>query len=87
MNAQDAATLPGQPASGHLEPDPVLVLVGARVKALRLQLGLTQAVLAEGSGIPRPNLSRIERGLENLSVRRLSRLAEALGVSARDLLS
>jgi len=52
-----------------------------RVAAARLRSGLTQAQLAEASGVTDETISRIERGRYEPAVSTLFRLAEALEVS------
>lgn len=47
----------------------------------RLHRGYTQAVLSKKAGIPRPNLSDIERGKQDVSLKTVRALAAALGVS------
>ena len=50
------------------------------VLAWRLARGLTQAALAEASGVSRPNLSAIERGNREVTMKTLRALAAALDV-------
>jgi transcriptional regulator with XRE-family HTH domain len=52
-----------------------------RVSAARLRSGLTQAQLAEASGVTDETISRIERGRYEPAVSTLFRLAEALDIS------
>jgi transcriptional regulator with XRE-family HTH domain len=52
-----------------------------RVAAARLRSGLTQAQLAEASGVTDETISRIERGRYEPAVSTLFRLAEALDIS------
>jgi len=47
----------------------------------RLKKGLSQGALAAKAGLPRPNLSDIERGKRDVSLRTLRALALGLGVS------
>lgn len=47
----------------------------------RLERGLTQEELARSAGIPRPNLSAIERGRREVQLRTLRALAAALKVA------
>ena len=61
--------------------------VGERVRALRAARGLTQLRLAGRAGISRPSLANIEAGRQNLGVRALCALAEALGVPVEELLT
>lgn len=54
--------------------------LGARLRALRLEAGLTQAELARRTGIHRPNIARVEAGRHTPSLETLARLAHAIGV-------
>ena len=58
------------------------------VITLRAQQGLSQTALAQSAGVGRPTVSRIERAaLEDVSLKTIERLAEALGASVPELLS
>jgi transcriptional regulator with XRE-family HTH domain len=59
---------------------------GARIRALRESRGLNLHELARLSGISASALSLIENGKRDLRVTSLYRIAEALRVSAGDLL-
>jgi transcriptional regulator with XRE-family HTH domain len=59
---------------------------GDRVRALRLDLGVSQEKLALDCGLDRTYISGIERGKRNVSLVNIHRLADALGVPASDLL-
>lgn len=61
-----------------------LTLAQAIVNRRRAQ-GMTQAQLAEASGLTRPNLATIERGRTSLRVHTLICLAAALDCRAADL--
>ncbi|MDH5490971.1 MAG: helix-turn-helix domain-containing protein [Myxococcales bacterium] len=63
------------------------VRLGARLKELRLEAGLTQAELARRTGIHRPNIARVEAGRHTPSLETLSRLASAIGVSTTRVLN
>jgi len=52
--------------------------ISTRVRQLRLERGFSVTELSRRSGIPRPNLSRIERGLVNPRVSTVERLLAAL---------
>jgi transcriptional regulator with XRE-family HTH domain len=54
-------------------------LVARNLRRLRVGRGLSQEVLAVDAQIDRTYVSRLERGLENPTVRVLEGLAEALG--------
>ena len=63
------------------------VRLGARLKELRLEAGLTQAELARRTGIHRPNIARVEAGRHTPSLETLSRIASAIGVPTTRVLS
>jgi transcriptional regulator with XRE-family HTH domain len=52
------------------------------VRRWRQERGLTQEVLARSARIPRPNLSRIESGQAEVSLRTIRALASALSIPA-----
>lgn len=54
--------------------------LGAAIKHYRQQAGLSQAELAERSGLNRTYLSDLERGKETEQLRRLVRVLKQLGV-------
>jgi transcriptional regulator with XRE-family HTH domain len=64
----------------------LIKILAARVKQRRESLGLSQTALAEQTGIPIPNLNRIEHGRQSIYIQRLVDLAEALQVSTDYLL-
>lgn len=58
--------------------------IGQAVHARRTQMGITQAVLARRCGLSRQTISQLEAGsIANLSVQRVERVAETLGLSLR----
>ena len=61
--------------------------LGARIRSLRLQAGLTQAELARRTGIHRPNIARVEAGRHTPSLETLARLAAAIGVPTTRVLT
>jgi transcriptional regulator with XRE-family HTH domain len=63
------------------------VYIGKRVLELREHRDLTQKELAKASGVPQPNISRLERGvLDDINVSTLLGLASALRVKPQTLL-
>ena len=60
--------------------------LGARVALLRSEGGLTQSQLACAMGMDRSYLASIERGMRNVTLANLTRLADALGVTLAELL-
>jgi len=60
--------------------------IGERIKAIREQLNMTQAQLAEKVGVVRSHIAKIENNDTNGSLDVLQRLATALGVPVAKLL-
>ena len=58
---------------------------GQRLRALRLELGLSQATLAERANVTPEYISRIERGAVGPSMEVIAKLAHALGVPPQAL--
>jgi two-component system response regulator len=63
----------------------VKLAFGNAVKEKRLELGLSQEDLAEGSGLHRTYVSDVERGTRNLSIESIEKLARALKLSVSSL--
>jgi transcriptional regulator with XRE-family HTH domain len=60
--------------------------MGGRVRAARLQAGLTQELLARKTGLTRASITNVEKGKQAPPPYRLVRIAVALGVKAAELL-
>lgn len=60
--------------------------MGARIRELRLERGLTQESLALESGVTRNVLIQVEHGRRGLLFERLFDIADALDIPAGDLL-
>ena len=58
-----------------------------QLRPIRLRRGLTQTELAFRTGLARPYLSQLERGLKSGSIDTLKLLAEILGVTTDDLIA
>ena len=67
--------------------DHFLTSFGAHLRALRLGLRLTQEEVSHRAGIHVTYLSGIERGQRNPSLKNIRRLAMALEVLAKELLT
>jgi XRE family aerobic/anaerobic benzoate catabolism transcriptional regulator len=65
----------------------ILARLGDRARRRRHRLGLTLRALADRSGLSPRFLRTVESGRGNISVRRLSALASALGTTPADLLA
>jgi transcriptional regulator with XRE-family HTH domain len=74
--------LSGHPSTNGFETD-----LGARVRALRRERGLTLKGLGRLAGLSHPFLSQVERGLARPSVSSVERIAAALDVSVARLWS
>ncbi|HEY7073831.1 MAG TPA: XRE family transcriptional regulator [Solirubrobacteraceae bacterium] len=59
--------------------------IGARVRVLRRERGLTLKALGARAGLSHPFLSQLERGLARPSLGSIERIAAALGVPVADL--
>jgi transcriptional regulator with XRE-family HTH domain len=59
--------------------------LGARVRQLRRDQGISQEDFADACGFARSYMSRIERGTANLSLDAVERLANAFGLTAEEL--
>ena len=57
------------------------VIVGKRVKAMRMQKGISQSRLAHRVGISQAHMSNIENGHSNITLENLFALHDILGVS------
>ena len=54
--------------------------IGATVKAIRIELGLTTAALGKKAGISQAHVSRLENGRQGFRLGSLVKLAKALKV-------
>ena len=61
--------------------------LGAKIRILRKERGLTLKALAQSSGLSHPFLSQVERGLARPSMSSLHQISEALGTNASWLLA
>ncbi len=56
-----------------------------KIKELRKAAGMTQVELAEKSNIPQSYISRLENGEHSPTAKTISKIAKALGVSAKEI--
>ena len=68
------------------DPDILLDQIGMRIVRRRKELGLTQDEFAKRLGITRPNVGIIERGEQNVTVRTMCKVAEALETTVEELM-
>ncbi|SEJ24549.1 helix-turn-helix domain-containing protein [Demequina mangrovi] len=69
------------------EPDEAAARLGTRLRELRKARRLTLVQLADATGLSHPFLSQVERGLANLSLQSLRRIAVALETSPVELVA
>lgn len=63
----------------------ILAALGLNVRRQREARQLTQEKLAEKAGLDPTYISGIERGLRNLGIKNVARLAKALGLTTAEL--
>jgi transcriptional regulator with XRE-family HTH domain len=68
-------------------PDPFAAKVGARVRELRTELGLSLSEVADAGLLSKGHLSSVEHGLAAINIETLQKIARALGVLPMDLLT
>lgn len=67
------------------KPRDAIEKLGRRIRELRKAIGLTQAELAERTGISVNFIGTAERGVYSRSVKTLARIADALGLQLSEL--
>lgn len=73
--------------SKKTDKDNLLVQLGAKVRAKRTAMGLSQEALADASGIERSHMGKIERGERNVTFLNIVRIAGALETKPSELLN
>ncbi len=61
-------------------PEPIAAKVGARIRELRQERGMSLAALAKAAGLSRGHMSSVERGLVLITVSTVVATARALAV-------
>jgi len=72
--------------SGYYINKAVLSLIGAKMREIRNSKGFSIEQLANNSGMDYSQLARMELGQVNFTISYLFRVAEALGVTPKELL-
>lgn len=75
-----------KPKSGYYINKAALSLVGAKIREVRNSKGISIENLANTSGMDYSQLARMELGQVNFTISYLFRVAEALGVTPKELL-
>ena len=65
------------------ETDILNIVIGYQIKEKRLQKEMSQEELAKKTGIDQSDLSKIERGILNPSVKMLEKIAKGLGLKLK----
>ena len=63
-------------------PDPIDVAIGARVRARRMMLQMSQTILAETIGVTFQQVQKYEKGTNRIGGSRMQKVADALGCPA-----
>lgn len=63
----------------------IIKRIGLNITIIREREGLTQEKLAELAGLHRAYIGQIERGEKNIGLKNLEKIANALGLSLKDL--
>lgn len=66
-------------------PSPTAAKVGARIRVLRLERGLSLQDVAAGGQLSKSHLTSIEDGLASITIEMLERIARGLDVLPMDL--
>jgi len=64
----------------------ILKQFGRNIKAERVRKGYTQEVLSEKMNVNSEYISKIERGLENMSLKKIVNITNHLGADLNDIL-
>ena len=64
---------------------PLDAMVGARIRMLRVNCGISRTVLADRIGVTFQQMQKYERGANRIGASRLSLIASVLGVSVGEL--
>jgi DNA-binding XRE family transcriptional regulator len=77
-----AAAMLNDPSTRWHDAESVLHdLLDTGVQAVRSKAGMTQAALGKAAGMPQSQVSRLEKNLENASVKTVRRIADVIATS------
>ena len=63
-----------------VQEDEIAVIIGSRIRELRLEKNYSQEKLAELSSLDMTYISMVERGKRNITVKSLLSICQALGI-------
>jgi len=66
-------------------PFQICIIIGLRIKDLRIQKGLSQERLASIAGVHRTYIGMIERAEKNITLSNLEKIVKALNTNFEDL--
>src|SRR5665213_200704 len=66
-------------------PDPLDMMVGAKIRIFRTHRGMSQTDLARKIGVAFQQVQKYEKGTNRIGASRLSRIAAVLGISVGEL--
>ncbi|MEI8203912.1 MAG: helix-turn-helix transcriptional regulator [Bacteroidota bacterium] len=69
-----------------MEDERLYSMVGTRIKTIREQKGLSQQDLSLICNIEKTNLSRIEAGRTNLTIKNLYKISKALKIRMKEII-
>ncbi len=69
-----------------VDPAHLALTMGSRIRAHRERLGLTQHDLAQATGIHRPNIARLEKGVGLPNLATVIKVANGLSVTLESLI-
>ncbi|OFY42379.1 MAG: transcriptional regulator [Bacteroidetes bacterium GWF2_40_14] len=64
----------------------IYISIGKKIKSIRESKGLTQQALSDLCDFEKSNVSRIESGRTNLTIKSLLKISQALHVKMKELL-
>ena len=68
-----------------MEEYDIKIKFGLRLRQLRKEKGISQEELMAATGIHRTYLSEVERGIRNISIMNIDKLAKALNVDTMEM--
>jgi transcriptional regulator with XRE-family HTH domain len=69
-----------------VRPDPIIAQVAAKIRAARLDAGLSQVEIARRTGLDLRTVTRVEGEEREPGITTVVRIARGIGVSVSDLL-
>jgi transcriptional regulator with XRE-family HTH domain len=77
----------GKPSGGRVAPEQARAVLGRRLRALRVEKGMSLRKVADAAGLSPSFVGLVERGGTEIAISRLIRLADVCGGVVADLLA